>query len=155
MKKKFQYQLLCCTVLIFLNLAFIWGNSLLPGSESSELSGGVVVWLEEVVGHSLSGSEYLIRKLAHFSEFAGLGLWLAWLFGLLKQRGFHRFTMPLLFGSLAALTDETLQVLTPERGPSVVDVWIDTAGVATGILVVLLICRISESRRKHLSNGGN
>ena len=139
MQKRNIYQLWICVPLLILNLSFIWGNSLLSGPESSELSGGVMAWLTENLGAMIPGGEFLLRKAAHFSEFACLGMLLTWLFRLLRQRGIHSFTMPLLCGSLAALADETIQVLTPERGPSVVDVWIDTAGAATGILLLLLI----------------
>ena len=146
-------QLLLCALLLILNLSFIWGNSLMSGPQSSELSGGVMEWLKEMMGGSIPGGEHLIRKLAHFSEFACLGLLLTWLFQLLHQRGIYGFAMPLLCGSLAALTDETIQVLTPERGPSVVDVWIDISGVTLGILLLLLgHCLVK--RRKSKSNGG-
>ena len=144
MKQSSKKQLLICIFLLILNLSFIWGNSLMSGPQSAELSGGVMEWLEEMLGESISGGEFLIRKFAHFSEFACLGLLFAWLFQLLGQKSFHRFTLPLLCGSLSALTDETIQVLTPARGPSVVDAWIDTAGVTAGILLLLLILGIRK-----------
>ena len=111
-------------------------------------------WLKDCFGGEIPGGEFLIRKLAHFSEFACLGLLLTWLFSLLSQSGIHGFTMPLLCGVLAALTDETIQVLTPERGPSVIDVWIDTAGVTTGILVLLLILGLRKKKTHKKSIGG-
>ena len=154
MKKVNKKQTLLCLVLILLNLSFIWGNSFLAGPESSQLSGGVMEWLKECLGGELPGGEFFIRKLAHFSEFACLGLLLTWLFQLLSQSGIHGFTMPLLCGVLAALTDETIQVLTPERGPSVIDVWIDTAGVTTGILVLLLILGLRKKKTHKKSIGG-
>ena len=154
MKQEKNRQLTVCILLLILNLAFIWGNSLLPGEESSELSSGVVAWLMEMLDTAVPGGEFLVRKIAHFSEFACLGLLLTWLFRLLGQSGIHSCTMPLLCGSLSALVDETIQVLTPDRGPSVIDVWIDTAGVTAGILVLLMVYRLI--RRKNLkSNGGN
>ena len=50
----------------------------------------------------------------------------------------HLFCMPLLFGMMAACMDETIQVFTPDRGPSLIDVWIDTAGVTAGITFPLI-----------------
>ena len=154
MKRGHEKQLTVCLCLILLNLSFIWGNSLLPGPQSAEVSGGIMELLEELLESVAPNGEHLIRKLAHFSEFACLGLLFAWLFQILGQSRFHVFTMPLLFGSMAALVDETLQVLTPERGPSVVDVWIDIAGVTTGILLLLLGLCLWQTR-KSKSNGGN
>ena len=153
-RNKHHLQLAVCISLLILNLLFIWGNSLMPGEQSSELSGGLMEWVVEIVGEEIPNGEFLLRKLAHFSEFASLGLLLTWLSLLLSQSGIHRVTMPLLGGMTAALVDETIQVLTPERGPSVVDVWIDTAGAAAGILILLIGYTLLEGR-KHHTIGGN
>lgn len=122
-----------CVVLIILNLCFIWGNSMLPG----EVSGALSDWLGRLLG--LGGSDPsqgtgLLRKLAHFSEFACLGFLLCWLAYLKGERGFHIFALALLGGLLAACIDESIQMLTPERGPGLVDVWIDTSGAALASL---------------------
>ena len=72
-----------CTLLIAANLAFIWGNSLLPGTESGELSGGILALINSILGLGEEGAEMLhllIRKGAHFTEFACLGALLAWHF---------------------------------------------------------------------------
>lgn len=124
-----------CLALIVLNLAFIWGNSLLPGAVSGALSD----WLGGLLGMGGEGGHEgmgLLRKLAHFSEFACLGLLLARLASLKGERGFHMITPAMLGGLLAACIDESIQLITPERGPSLVDVWIDTSGVVIGIAML-------------------
>ena len=108
--------------------------------------------LAEFLKHSVPGGDKPIRKLAHFSEFACLGILLTWLSGLLRQQHFHKFTLPLLLGTLAALLDETIQAWNPGRGPSVIDVWIDVSGCTAGILILLLGQHLW---RKQKSNGGN
>ena len=122
-----------CILLILLNLAFIWGNSMLPG----ELSGALSDWVKRLLclgqGDPDQGTG-LLRKLAHFSEFASLGFLLCWLAYLKGERGFHIFALALLGGLLAACIDESIQMLTPERGPGLVDVWIDTSGAALAAL---------------------
>ena len=154
MKKKNTIQSAVCILLILLTLSFIWGNSLLPAKDSSALSGELFRWLKVNLGEYLRGTEYLLRKLAHFSEFAGLGMVLTWFFHLMSQKGIHSFTMPLLFGSMTALLDETFQRFSPGRDPNVIDVWIDTAGVATGSLLLLLIFFLWQKRKHQSSNGG-
>ena len=67
-----------------------------------------------------------------------LGFLLGWFFLRQGQRGLHRLTVPLLFGMTAALTDETIQSFSPGRSPSPVDVGVDTAGGAAGIVLRLL-----------------
>ena len=122
-----------CIVLILLNLAFIWGNSMLPG----ELSGALSDWVKRLLclgRDDPTQGTGLLRKLAHFSEFASLGFLLCWLAYLKGERGFHIFALALLGGLLAACIDESIQMLTPERGPGLVDVWIDTSGVALASL---------------------
>ena len=69
MKKR---KALCC-VLIALNLALIWGNSTLPGGVSMELSDGFLALLSQGLPALAVIGPILIRKLAHFSEFACLG----------------------------------------------------------------------------------
>ena len=122
-----------CAVLILLNLAFIWGNSLLPGEASAALSD----FLGRLLGldpSAPSGGTGLLRKLAHFSEFACLGALLSWLAHLKGERGFHLFALALLGGLLTACIDESIQMLVPARGPGLVDVWIDTSGAALAAL---------------------
>ena len=124
-----------CLALIALNLAFIWGNSCLPG----EFSGALSNWLGDVleIGNGTTGAgRSLLRKLAHFTEFAWLGFLLAWLASLKGERGFHAFAPALLGGLLTACIDESIQLITPDRGPSLVDVWIDTSGALTGVIAL-------------------
>lgn len=127
-------RLRLCVTLLICNLVFIWGNSLLPG----EVSGAFSDWVKSLLAYLLpmgpddgSGGG-LLRKAAHFSEFAALGMCLAWLHGML-QKGKLR---PFLWGVLAASVDETIQRFVPDRGPSVKDVCIDSAGVLTGIILL-------------------
>ena len=71
-------------ILIVLTLLFIWGNSLLSREQSSDESAWVMhlvtPLLEAFVGKG-NVTEHLVRKLAHFTEFAMLGfellLWFA------------------------------------------------------------------------------
>ncbi len=130
-------KLICC-VLIALNLALIWGNSVLPGGVSMELSDGFLALLGRSIPFLARIGSMLIRKLAHFSEFACLGLLLGWLFHGEAERGFRGFAVPALVGILAACVDETIQRFVPGRESSLIDVWIDIGGVCTGILLLHL-----------------
>ncbi len=145
-----------CIGLLTVNLVFIFGNSMLPGDVSDVLSHwvGHVLHALGLHGAESGGGHGLLRKAAHFSEFACLGLLLGWLAGMLGERGFHGWSTPLLFGMLAACMDEAIQALVPARGPSVIDVWIDTCGVAAGIGCLFLgyhwIKRRTKRKKKHL-----
>ena len=130
---------LLCTGLILANLAFIWGNSLMDGADSGNLSGGIMAWINSILGLDESGAQllhHLIRKAAHFTEFACLGCLLAWRWGM--DNAPNRILLPALLGMAAAVVDETIQMFTPDRGPSLKDVWIDTSGVVTGVMLLIL-----------------
>ena len=127
------------TVLIALNLVFIWGNSLMTGTDSGNLSGGIMAWLNAFLGLGPEGAQLLhllIRKAAHFTEFACLGALLAW--RCLQGKETHYMAFPALLGMAAGLVDETIQLFTPDRGPSLTDVWIDTSGAVAGMMLLVL-----------------
>ena len=125
--------------LIALNLAFIWGNSMVTGTDSGNLSGGVLAWLNGFLGLDESSAEVLhllIRKGAHFAEFACLGLLLTRYCQLGGEK--HGVAFPVLLAMAAAVVDESIQMFTPDRGPSLVDVWIDGSGALTGTMLLFL-----------------
>ena len=139
-----------CCALIALNLALIWGNSTLPGGVSMELSDGFLALLSQGLPALAVIGSILIRKLAHFLEFACLGLLLGWL--LSPEGGFRGFAAPALLGTLAACVDETIQRFVPGRESSLIDVWIDIFGVCAGILLLRLGYRCIRRRKERKQN---
>lgn len=129
-----------CAILLCLNLIFIWGNSLMPGEVSDRISR----WAAEFLGSSLDipadmeQGHSLLRKLAHFSEFACLGLLLCWRAGMAGKRGMDLAVLTLLGGIVTACLDETIQIFVAERSSSLVDVWIDVSGVVIGMIFLLM-----------------
>lgn len=126
-------RLRLCTCLLIANLAFIWGNSLLPGALSQLLSDWGRSVLGMAPGSSVHGPD-LLRKAAHFLEFACLGALLAWRMGMQKKK--LRLAFP--WAVAAAAMDETIQIFSPNRGPGLKDVALDSCGAAMGIIVVFL-----------------
>ena len=126
-------QRILCAILLWAILAFIWGNSLLPGEISQAFSDWVkslLLFGKTDVGQG-SG---LLRKIAHFSEFTALGMCLLWRSRLLTKKGIH----PFILGAGAACIDETIQIFVPDRSPGLMDVLIDSSGVITGIILLTL-----------------
>jgi hypothetical protein len=95
----------------------------------------VVVWAALIFGLSsvpdlgtgLGGWDLVLRKLAHAGEYAILGALLA--------RALGRPWVAFALGAAYAVSDEIHQSFVPGRMGSPVDVAIDTAGVAAGVLV--------------------
>ena len=133
-----------CLTLIILNIAFIWGNSALPG----EISGAISGWLRQLLlGAAPDGPDTghgILRKLAHFTEFACLGLLLCWLWSMLHAKKWQLWG--LLCGICAAAIDETIQCFVPDRGPAIKDVGIDTLGVCLGIVIIYIIRKQKQSK---------
>lgn len=129
-------RLRLCTVLLILILAFIWGNSLMPGEISQAISNWVQNLLMDSIldGNGNPEGNGILRKIAHFTEFTALGVCLGWLFGMLQKKK----AWPFLCGVAAACIDETIQVFVPERAPGLRDVLIDSCGVLTGIILLYL-----------------
>lgn len=129
-------------ILILLNLALIWGNSMLTGLSSEAVSGGVLAFLGRFLPVLLTEAGHtLLRKAAHFSEFALLGLLYCGRHRLVKgEAPVHLMG----FGLAVACIDETIQIFTPGRASSLIDVWIDASGFALGLLLIVIFHTISN-----------
>ena len=127
--------------LLLLMLLLIWGNSALPGEESSQLSGGLTALFQRLFGpvKDLQKFTFILRKLAHMTEFAALAIVLSWFLRQWQAKDHRPVSLPLLCGLGAACVDETIQLFSPGRGSSLRDVWIDMAGFCLGLLLYSLI----------------
>lgn len=127
-----------CAALIIANLAFIWGNSLLPAESSAAFSS----WVKDLLLFFLPDGEVtpvqgtgLLRKIAHVLEFASLGALWCWYLLMGRKKAYLAY----LPGVCTACIDETIQCFVPGRGPRVTDVVIDLGGFSLGIGTILLI----------------
>ena len=137
--RKAGFRILLCRILLVLNLALIWGNSLLSGAESGQMSSGIMAFVMELLRIPASFSDSLhlvIRKLAHLTEFACLGALISWHLRLVNKKRVYQIFVAVLIAMAVGLVDESIQLFTPDRGPSLVDVWIDTLGAVLGITAV-------------------
>ena len=150
-------------VAALLTAVLIFFFSSQDGEDSSELSNGVTLEVARIIRpdfNSLPPAEqqgYLeslggvVRKCAHFCEFALLAFNLMFYFTLRRSDNRLRPTIPLAWGlaTLYAGTDELHQRFVSDRGPALMDVGIDSAGALTGtlaaaLLLVLLLRRAAK-----------
>ncbi|MBR4777835.1 MAG: VanZ family protein [Lachnospiraceae bacterium] len=143
MKTKNKKAITILSICIAATLTFIWIHSCMGQEESSQESGFIYDLLcpffELFVGKG-NVTEHFIRKLAHFTEFFGLGLELKLLMKLvlLDTPYILRMINAWTLGTMCALIDETIQIFSG-RGPAIADVWLDSAGCLTGVLLMSLI----------------
>ena len=128
------------------SLAFIWCNSLESAMASRGKSLIVLNFLEpylEIFVGQGNVTQHLVRKIAHFCEFAVLGCGVALL---RRRRGWQPVLNCLAVGLAAAVTDESLQLLS-QRGAQVQDILLDFVGFLCGLGLVLLITTLFRRPR--------
>ena len=94
--------------------------------------------------------EHPIRKLAHFSEYACMGVLLYGVWRPWKERGWKLYLLIVCWVFVSAGADEFHQLFIPGRYGCFADVMLDTCGGAFG----LLVCACAEKmvrRRKQKS----
>ncbi len=132
-------------VATFCVIAVIWGNSLVPGEGSSGLSLAVLDAVQGFLrGFGLPWewvTNFLIRKAAHFSEYAVLGMVACR--ALDPRYSGNRVTLTVL-AALLVLTpavDETIQLFSPGRSAQITDVALDCCGAACGVALSYTLIR--------------
>ena len=121
-------------LLVVVLTVVIFVNSSLPATESVKLSGFAaqfVVQLSQLLDIELKGDvEDTIRKLAHFLEFACLGLLWCKTFASFRVSNRTSTGYILLLCLLTAVTDEYIQLFSLGREGRVMDVLLDFSGAA-------------------------
>ncbi|MBR3879863.1 MAG: VanZ family protein [Clostridia bacterium] len=123
-------------------LCFIFGNSML----SKELSGTISKFVAGILGGEAGSTDeghHLVRKLAHFTEYAALGAVGHLLFDSMMQDKYRKYVTVSLVGVTTPLVDETIQIFSM-RGPALTDVWIDVGGYLVGVLLVFALCALRQ-----------
>lgn len=145
-------------ILVGLCMALIFGFSAQNSNESASLSGSItgrVLSLIPAYRNStpdvqqqwLETAHFLIRKGAHFTIYAVLGVlcYLAMRCYVLMRP--LQMAIAWGIGILYAMTDEFHQMFVPGRGPAIRDVLIDSAGALTGILLTACVMKLCKKRR--------
>jgi VanZ family protein len=135
-------------ILIVAWLCVIWGHSMQPAVVSEDESGKWLEILSKILPF-LRGEDgmYYVRKAAHFTEYAILGVLLELEFAHFVKGWLRRFFEPLAFALSASFIDETIQLFVEGRSGQVSDMWIDTAGAALAIVIILAIIGNRRSKR--------
>lgn len=144
MKRKFWIFL----VLDAAWLALIWTRSLQPAAESRAESGSLLVLVQQLLPFM---TMHLLRKLAHFTEFAVLGALLS--LTVLQTRR-KNAALALLLALAAAVCDESIQLFIPGRSGQVSDLWIDFSGAALAAAAVFLTAYLLRKRKRRAVHPG-
>lgn len=145
MKNQKAYRLFLWCLSVLGVLTFIFANSLMPSKASGGQSGSLFSFLKEFFPFL---THHIVRKLAHFCEYALLGVHLAFAPALLSIKARLSYAIAFLFGGVIALLDEGVQYFVPGRVSAITDVLIDYAGYLTALLFVFFMCYLFAKYRK-------
>lgn len=151
----------CAAVLLILLYGAIFGFSAQDGEQSGSLSQHISFrcvealnvlscagWSQDKVAEMAEAFEHPIRKMAHFGEYACMGvlvyvLWSQWM-----ERGRRLYLLTAAWVFLSAAGDEFHQYFVPGRCASFADVLLDTSGGIAGMLFCLCVAALCRRRRK-------
>lgn len=163
-RKKIIFLRILLTLACLGFLAWIFSNSLQSGAESSLQSNKVMKIVQSVAAFvapnsyiaTATGEDYelihaVVRTLAHFSEFAVLGVLVGCCYCSYTNKKLFVF-LPFSFLVCVPLIDEFLQTLTEGRAAEISDILVDMAGACTGLILSLcVIWLIQRLYRKALN----
>jgi len=146
-KKERLYKLIKFIPMILI-MIIIFAFSCKQGDESSEQSGRLlqaIVKVVESISSSALSAEVLgflhlfIRKAAHFTEYAVLGISILYATYSFYKKKWLSVPLSLLLSAVYASTDEIHQYFVPGRYGTPSDVLIDSCGALTGIIVIYFV----------------
>lgn len=153
MEKLCKYRKNYIKRIIYLILVVLWMITVFffseqNGDESSKVSNETT---KAIVQFSKNSSDSLvervnpyIRKLAHYSLYTVGGILIYLLFKTFKIYRRKQVLYSLVFGILYACSDEIHQIFVPHRSAMVRDVVIDSLGVLTGIIILVVLNRFKN-----------
>ena len=154
MKNKIKRIIFANLIILNCSLIFYFSNQV--ADDSSVQSSRVVDWVSEVLPsiRNLEETEKnsvkamlvpIVRKTAHFSIYAMLGIWtinFALTFGKINMK--QKIIYTILFCLFYATTDEIHQIFIEGRSCEIRDILIDTLGATAGTLIMLGIIKLIE-----------
>ncbi len=143
-----KIYIIISAVVLLAVLVTIFVLSAQDGQESSSTSGFFTELFEAIFGQP--ANESIIRTLAHFCEFAGLGFLMCNFIFALKDK--LRPFLSIIFSVLYAISDEIHQYFVPERACQLSDLAVDSCGIVFGVaafcIIISVISKI-EHKKAH------
>lgn len=143
-------KIISITLVILWMILVFWFSSQI-GDDSQVTSGNTIrkiitfinnnidkVKLEEIV----ELLQPIVRKLAHFTLYTLGGILIFNFFNSFKLKNREKIGYSLLVGALYAITDEIHQLFVPGRSGMIKDVFIDSLGIITGVLICVVVVKL-------------
>ena len=155
-KKNLIFKRILFIVMLLATLYIIFGFSSQDGEQSGNLSLKVTNFIVEMFSkvknmdlalrmHYIERLHPIIRKLAHFSIYCLVGFSVMGFWCTFDIKNKYKLLWSILLGVSYAASDEFHQSFVPGRGPSIRDVCIDSAGVLSGIFIMIFLILLFEA----------
>lgn len=134
-----------------LYICFIWIHSTMSASDSTVESTTVMNFLQVIlrsIGLRVELTDFVVRKSAHFCEFALLGFLTTCTFYTKNKKIIINLTSIGFICLCVAIIDEIIQIYSPGRSCQVTDVVLDFSGALAGICFYLLFFGIYKLIKK-------
>ncbi|MGN0484233.1 MAG: VanZ family protein [Lachnospiraceae bacterium] len=168
MEQKKRKQACICLCLLLLWMGVIFSFSAQKAKESSHLSSGIayrlvheteeifsIDWSEKTETSIIEVIEFPIRKAAHMTEYAILGLLFFGSFSAWKANEWIKYATSQAGAMLYAATDEFHQTFVQGRDGSIRDVFIDGAGCLIALLLLAGVRRIRKKKQEKKDEKNN
>lgn len=136
-------------VVLWMGFTYVMSTDAFSSEHTSRIIEPILRFLfPSISPHALHLVHFAIRKLAHLTEYFVLGLLLfrAIRSGSIERRSLRWAMVSLILVALFAAGDEFHQMFVASRGPSIIDVAIDT----TGGILALLLAVLNHHRRQRV-----
>lgn len=143
-------KIISITLVILWMIIVFWFSSQI-GDDSQVTSGNTIRKIITFINNDIDKLKLeeiveilqpIVRKLAHFTLYTLGGILIFNLFNSFKLKNREKIGYSLLVGALYAITDEVHQLFVLGRSGMIKDVFIDTLGIITGVIVCIIIFRI-------------
>ena len=128
-------------LIVWMTLIFLFSTGGMSASNTSLIVRPLLLWLfPDITEERLNLAHFIVRKTAHFTEYAILALLAARAFITSSRVPLRRrwLVAALLLVVVYALADEYHQTFVPTRTGSIYDSFIDMSGGATALLLLTL-----------------
>lgn len=131
-------------VLLWMAFVFYMSTDLGASDHSSRILVPLLrFFIPDITPNTIETVHFFARKAGHVAEYAVLALLTLRALRILREIPPHRWSWSLAFTAVAiaaayAVTDELHQWFVPSRGPSLLDVLIDSCGAVLGILAAFV-----------------
>lgn len=159
--KKRQGKAVVCKVLLLLLYITIFSFSAQDGETSGDISMAVSkkgIWLfdfltggrlaAERLAELVTAFEHPLRKMAHFAEYALMGVLVFRILYCHLEKGMKRYWLAVLWVFVSAAADEIHQYFVPDRWASISDVLLDTCGGAAGAFLCMAVLYLSDKQKQ-------